>query len=401
MEFFSLIFQCSQQLLLIGAGLLGLTFLVTFHEFGHFLFCKLFGIHTPTFSVGFGPKIASKKIGETEFVLASIPLGGYVEIAGVAEVGQGEQKLAHSTDAHSFAQKPYYQKFLVMTGGILFNLIFAYAALLILSLAGTYNIIVDLNNKTPIIETIQNTSPFKINDVITAVDGFAVYGQLPLLTEKNKNNRATELNTIGLEQYIKEGKTLKKPFDFTILREGKEQHISVLPEQAETDLSFTFKTISLGNRFLNGIKQANTMIKETVVGIFNMFKRRSMKGAQGPLGIISTTAQCASRGFSTYLALLVVISISLAMINLLPLPILDGGQILTTTIESIIQRPISLKIKEYIHIATWLILLTFILYISFYDIKRIYLDVKQYLFGSKLDAIIEQLAREVTTEKKL
>ena len=72
-------------------GILGIGFLIGFHELGHFLFAKLFHVHTPSFSIGFGPKLISKKIGQTTFSLSAIPLGGYVEVAGMAEMGQGEQ----------------------------------------------------------------------------------------------------------------------------------------------------------------------------------------------------------------------------------------------------------------------------------------------------------------------
>src|SRR5579872_2199524 len=91
----------SQNICFFVAGLFGVGFIIGFHELGHFLFCKLFNIRTPSFSIGFGPKLISKKIGETEFSLSAIPLGGYVEIAGAAEVGQGEQKDAQATDEHS------------------------------------------------------------------------------------------------------------------------------------------------------------------------------------------------------------------------------------------------------------------------------------------------------------
>ena len=119
----------AQSLFFIIIGIMGIGFLIGFHEFGHFIFCKIFHIRTPSFSIGMGPRIFKKKIGETEFALSLLPLGGYVEIAGAAEVGQGEQKEAYSTDQNSFASKPYYQKMLVMAGGIVFNLMFAYAAL--------------------------------------------------------------------------------------------------------------------------------------------------------------------------------------------------------------------------------------------------------------------------------
>ena len=99
-----------QQLFFILLGFFGMGFLIGFHELGHFLFAKLFNIRVPSFSLGFGPVIINKQIGETDFCLSAIPFGGYVEIAGAAEVGQGEQKEAFATDERSFAAKPFYQK---------------------------------------------------------------------------------------------------------------------------------------------------------------------------------------------------------------------------------------------------------------------------------------------------
>src|SRR5579872_2721763 len=136
LELVSSIFSILQNIGAVTLGLLGIGFLIGFHELGHFLFCKLFHVATPTFSIGFGPKIFSKKIGDTEFTLSAIPLGGFVEMAGSAEMGQGEQKLAQSTDQFSFAAKPYYQKLLIMVGGIAFNLSFAYIAFTLLYLTG-------------------------------------------------------------------------------------------------------------------------------------------------------------------------------------------------------------------------------------------------------------------------
>src|SRR5437762_6660366 len=115
-----------QNIFFILIGCFGMGFVIAFHELGHFLFARMFKIRVPSFSIGFGPKVISKKIGETEFSFSAIPFGGYVEIAGAAEVGQGEQKEAHASDKYSFAVKPYYQKLFVMVGGILFNLLLAY-----------------------------------------------------------------------------------------------------------------------------------------------------------------------------------------------------------------------------------------------------------------------------------
>ena len=109
------------------AGVLGFTLVVGVHEFGHFTFCKIFNISTPVFSIGFGPPIIHKKIGDTNFVLSAIPLGGYVEIRGMTDSWSSDTRIPHdATNPNSFARRPYYQKLLVLLGGILFNLIFGF-----------------------------------------------------------------------------------------------------------------------------------------------------------------------------------------------------------------------------------------------------------------------------------
>ena len=96
MNLFAFIVLSFSKIIPLVYALIGFGLLIAVHEFGHFIFCKIFKIHTPTFSIGMGPKIFQKQIGETNFVLSAFPLGGYVEIAGLAEVGQGDQK--HSKD---------------------------------------------------------------------------------------------------------------------------------------------------------------------------------------------------------------------------------------------------------------------------------------------------------------
>lgn len=165
-----------QSFFFLIIGILGISFLIAFHELGHFLFCKLFNIHTPSFSIGFGPRLISKKIGSTEFKISVIPLGGYVEIAGSAEPGQGKQKDANRMDEQSFAIKPFWQKFLVMIGGILFNMAFAYFTFVIIFMTGLpkSRLLAPLTMK-PTISTVADNSAaqkggLKVGDTILAVE---------------------------------------------------------------------------------------------------------------------------------------------------------------------------------------------------------------------------------------
>lgn len=364
----------AQNFFFLAVGLIGINFLVGFHELGHFLFCKLFNIRTPTFSIGFGPFIASKKIGETTFALSSIPLGGYVEIAGAAEIGQGEQKEAHARDKGSFAMKPYWQKLLVMLGGILFNLIFAYAALIFLFMIGLPKTeFLYPRNAKPIIHEIKEESAAQ-------KAGFAIGDRIISINGQN-------IGDDGLKAY-------------TIISDSPGVETSFIVERGgqETEIKATFDSKEVGDKkigslgvlfeitgtspvpFIDAIKQGialtNAYIKATVLGFKNIFVKRDVSKMGGPIKIISETIKAASHSFGVLLFFLAVLSINLAIMQCIPLPILDGGQILFYTIEALIRRPLSVKIREYIHIASWLFILALVLYLSAQDIYQL---VKPYL----------------------
>jgi regulator of sigma E protease len=358
----------SQNILFIALGIIGIGFLIGFHELGHFLFCKLFGVRTPSFSIGFGPQLLSKKIGDTVFSLSAIPLGGYVEVTGMAEMGQGEQKEAHSRDEGSFAQKPYYQKLIILIGGIVFNLAFAYAAFILIYASGlpkTPHFYPD--NAQPVIcevmdESAAHHAGLKIGDTIIAINGSRVNGDVT--------------QAIKLIEPLAGQKT-----EIIVDREGKEltYHATIgekaAPENANQkigSLGVVFQTSHTNYPFFTavklGIAKTNFIIAKTCGAFKALFSGGNFKEMAGPVMMISLTAKSAGAGLKVFLFLLAIISINLAILNLIPLPILDGGQILFTTIEAIIGRELPYKVKEYIHIACWLLVLGLVLYLSTQDI---------------------------------
>lgn len=349
----------TQNLFLGFTALIGIAFLIGFHELGHFLFAKLFNISVPSFSIGFGPRIFKKKIGETEFTLSALPLGGYVEVAGMAEMGQGEQKSAHTKDARSFAVKPFYQKLLVLFGGIFFNIAFGYFALILLFLLG-------VPKPVTIIRNVQADSAMekylKPADQIIAINGQSVENDveklLSLIRPFANQEVQTTINRNNQEHIIPVTLASRKDAEGDLV--GSMQGITF--EMAKTPSLPFFESIN------KGIGLTHKFIGDTIKGFLSLGKGKG--NLQGPVSIISTIMDGISQSFSVFLLLLALISINLAVLNLIPLPILDGGQILYYTIEAIIGRPIPLKIREYIHIASWLLVLGLVLYLSASEIYK-------------------------------
>lgn len=372
----------SQQLFFILLGFLGMGFLVGFHELGHFLFAKFFNIRVPSFSLGFGPRIITKKIGETDFALSAIPFGGYVEIAGAAEVGQGDQKEAFATDKGSFAAKPFYQQLLVMLGGIMFNLAFAYVAMIIIFMAGI--------PKTPLmpnhtISAIHQKSPaekseLRVGDRIIAINQEEVGNSIQKI-QQIIEPLALKETTIVIER---DGKKITKNIIIGSKETEAEAAVGVLG--VEFEFSPTAPASSFKEAVILGISLCNTWIKNTFAGFSTLFSRKGLNQVAGPVAIIAMTVKGAAAGWQIFLLLLAIISINLAVLNLIPLPILDGGQILFYGIEALIGRPLPHRVREYIHIATWIMFIILFIYLTTQDISRLvspYVDGILRLFKTK------------------
>ncbi len=350
-------------------GMFGIGFIIGFHELGHFLFCKLFQVSTPSFSIGFGPRLITKKIGETVFSLSAIPLGGYVEIAGAVEVGQGDQEQALRNDQYSFSSKPFYQQFLIMIAGIAFNIIFAYTTAITLCLTGLpKTALLYPMNAIPVIQVVEPQSAadkagLKTGDRIISVNNTPV-----------DNNVKTVLATIK--------PLANQQATFDIQRNNKKQKITVTLGEREIlgekqgMLGVGFEFIALPpypfrQAITQGVRLTNKWIADTAKAFIYIVRKRETKAVAGPLMMISLTIKGAAAGLKTLFLLLAIISINLAILNLLPLPIFDGGQILFYGIEAVMGRSLPARVRETIHVATWLMLLVLIVFLTYQDIVRI------------------------------
>lgn len=351
-----------KKLFFAACGIFGIGFIIGFHEFGHFIFCKLFNIEVPSFSIGFGPRLISKKMGETEFSISAIPLGGYVEIGGASEE-QGP------LTERSFAHKPWYQKMLVMIGGISFNILFAYIALSLLFMAGM--------PKSPLMYPHNATTTVAL---VTPDSPAAQAGIVPgdMLIEAN-HEPITHIQAF-IQQVRSQPKT---PFSLTLQRaNGALEVVSATSNQQELygkpagtlGLMFDMKNLEpvpFVTALQQGAAMTCTMIKNTFYAYKNIIWKKDMSQVGGPIMIISETMTGASKGIKILLLFLAFISITLAILNLIPLPILDGGQMLFYTVEALIGRPMPFNIRWYIHVATWIAFMLLTVYLSVKDIAHL------------------------------
>lgn len=377
----SFIYLFGYKLFLSFLGIIGLGFLIAFHEMGHFLFCKLFGIYTPSFSIGFGPILISRKIGHTLFKISAIPLGGYVEIAGSNEVGQGDQEHAYAKDTSSFASKPYWQKLCVMLGGILFNLFFAYAMFITIFWLGApkTNLLYPTIAKPVVAEVLAGSLAeqygiqkgdklISINDTTQLTDSInpliAYLDQIKPATMQPGITHTTDYLRLELEHNGERYTVDFKP-------EVQEMRGRIIAAHGIVFEMHDRRPLPFGQAFWLGIFEVNRWIKNTFKDFLYLFKKKDVGEMAGPLMIIAMSSKWAGEGFMLFLLFLAIISINLAVLNLIPIPILDGGQILFHTIEAIIRRPIPERIRYYIHMVCWIAFLALFIYLSWYDIVRI------------------------------
>jgi regulator of sigma E protease len=369
---------CSKGIF-IALGIIGVNALIAFHELGHFLFCKLFNIATPSFSIGLGPRILTKKIGGTEFALSLIPMGGYVEIAGYAEIGQGEQKSAHITDETAFNRKTFCQKLLVMLGGIIFNIVLAYAIFTGLFLTGikapfplfgtplSSTISVKPSNKS------DSTIPLKTNDQIIGINGKIFNDDVAALVTTIEQSP----DSIAQLQIIRDNTTMaiEVPISSRQINEtqrGYIENVAFLRQDLEPQ-PFT-------SALIMGINLTHSLMKMAIEFFLTLpgklasgFASKIAGQIAGPIGLVAMISSSASNGIAAFLTILALISINLAVVNFVPLPVFDGGQILLCTIEDLLNRQLPLKIKEAIFIFTWLLIISLMIFVSFNDIKSLLL----------------------------
>ena len=334
--------------------------IVVAHEFGHFIAAKKQGIKVESFAVGFGKKLFSIKKGETEYRINLIPLGGYVKLAG-------EDPQDRKGKSDEFASKPVISRFWVIFSGPLFNYILAFFILLLLYAVG-------IPSLTTQVGTVLDNSPAKVAGIRTGDTILSI-----------NNNTVSDWN-----QMVREirSNTDVSPIQIKLERNDRIRKIKVTPRILETknifkqEIKFVGIGIAPSEKYVilknNPLRAFDMSLRHMYYFTVNTYKGLwfLITGAMpikesvgGPIRIIDMLTKAVSHGWYSVLSLMATISMAIAIFNLLPFPILDGGHILFLIIEKIKGKPISPKTQEMIQQVALVLIIMFFLYVTYNDVR--------------------------------
>lgn len=357
----------------ILAAIFGFGFVTFVHECGHFVFCKIFKVSAPTFSVGFGPVLLEKKIYGTKFRISAIPVGGYTEIKDELNENQSE-KAEKSVPQDSFRAKPYWQKLIILIGGIVFNLILA---IILFSGISWFGPVGKALKELKIVKVMPNSAA----EIAGLEKDFVITG----IKEIDFNNDKTiDFAAFSLILHENLGKTI----DLHVKKDSENESPSIIKIKLN-DIETAHKTGSamgvildpvLGQEInaprpgilksiANGFQATWFYATGTIAALKYIFVKRSVDLLGGPVMIISQSLKHAKDGMLPLIFFLAYFSVSLAILNLLPIGILDGGRILVETFEALLGRPIP-YLRMMTNLGTILLLLLFVV-LTYKDIYRL------------------------------
>jgi regulator of sigma E protease len=433
--------------------------LVAFHELGHFLAARWIGVKVLKFSLGFGPKLFGRKMGETEYLLSAIPLGGYVKLFGEDEAEATTQE----DRARSFAHQGLWGKVLIVAAGPGFNFILAYFIFAGWLATGAPLFVPTFQDLTPDIEAMVPGSPadiagIQIGDRVSRVNGrdistrtelfdavaksngqaltleikrgeqvkaltvtptiapgaqasaqepgyyLGVEETPPLVTSVMQSSPAAKAGLQAGDHVVNiEGQTIHTWSQMTgivkenpnhqlqveVLREGQRVSLTVTPSAEKTMVNG--QSVEVGKIGISGpgrsIMRSSTPLLSlydglgatwgwtelTAIGLYKMVVGDiSSKNIGGPLTIANISGEAAAQGASSVVFLIAILSINLGVLNLLPIPILDGGHLLFFLIEGILRKPLGERQREIAQQAGLVLLVGVMIFAFWNDLERIF-----------------------------
>jgi regulator of sigma E protease len=338
--------------------------LVFVHELGHFLMAKLFGVRVDAFSLGFPPKLLHKQVGETDYRLSVVPLGGYVKLFGE----NPKDEVPPELEPVSFSHHPLWHRFIIVLAGPAFNLLFAALALfLVFAFSGIPYLTTEIGG-------VKEGSPaaqagLQKGDRVLSVAGQAVQRWDDLSVKIRQNG--------------------EQPLTLSVRRGDRDFQISVTPQRMETTDIFGGKVSAVIIGITSGDQPAVEKVgpvqalalgvlytgRITVLTLESLYKLVArevpLKSIGGPILIAQVAGKQAEMGATYLVQFMAALSINLFLLNLLPIPVLDGGHLFFFTLEAIRGKPLPMQHREMAQGLGLMLLLALMILVFYQDILRL------------------------------
>ncbi len=339
---------------------LAISFLIFFHELGHFLAARTLGVKVSTFSIGFGEKIYTKNVGGTDYCLSAIPLGGYVQLKGQDDT----DPKAKNYDRDSYNVLSPIKRIYILFAGPFFNFILAFFIYILLGFIG-----------------VERLAPSV---------GHIAEGSAAASAGLVKNDKILEINGVKITEWDDISKNVKlEPSTILIDRNGSSLSINLTPKIGETVNLFNEKVqrpligispngevVKIYHTGLNSLKFAYNETLEASKLIFKSFTKLvigavPLKEVGGIVQIADVTSKAAKISLGVLLTIVALISVNLGVLNLFPIPALDGGHILFNLYELIFRREVNERVLIMLTYCGWALLLGIMVLATFNDIMRL------------------------------
>lgn len=369
--------------------------MVSLHEFGHFITAKLMGFKILEYAIGFGPVILRSKKSEIQYSLRAVPFGGYCKF-------EGED--TESDDPRAFSNRPVWQRIIVVAAGGVFNVILGFVLFLIIvpfvSPVST-NVVHEVVPNSYIAE-----AGIQPGDKIVSIDGKKVnfYNDISLYTQNFKENEESELvvkrngeklkftfkpsRSITIYTYTEDGVEISGSMNGTAEETQLYPYTDKMPKDeslvgtSETSdrmiIGFIPETkdITVFNVWGEAWNETRFVVKLVYSSLWQMITGKvGMEQVSGPVGVVSEVNNAVNSGSDSWLYVLnltALLTINLGVFNLLPIPALDGGRLFFMLVELIRRKPIPVEKEGMVHAIGFMLLIGFIIFVSFHDIIKLF-----------------------------
>lgn len=343
-----------------GVTILAISFLIFFHELGHFLVARFFGVKVNTFSIGFGEKIYTKRVGGTDYCLSAIPLGGYVQLKGQDDL---DPKLKNY-DSDSYNVLSPIKRIAILFAGPFFNLLLAFFLYIALGFIG-------VDKLAPVVGAIQQDSAAKSAGIL-------------------KDDKIISINGVSIKQWDDIKKQVKlEPINIVIDRNGERLSINLTPkigesmsmfrEKIQTPLIGISPSGEITKVYNSGLSSISYAFNETLESSKLIYKGLEklitgvvpIKEMGGIVAMADITTKASTISISVLFLIVALISVNLGVLNLLPLPVLDGGHIVFNLYEMVFKRPVNEKVFTALSYGSMAFLFALMAFTILNDILRL------------------------------